>query len=306
MKSRVAALGQRMDLNLLVTFDAIYRSRNLTAAGRGLGLSQPAMSHALARLRSTFDDPLFVRLPGGLQPTPLADEIAPALMQALGVIRGSLERKPFDAASSTRVFNLRMGDIAEVLHLPRILRDLHRVAPLVRVNSVTVPEAQLGEALGTGDVDLAVGNYQLGAGCREFALYEGEYACVVRAGHPSIRSRLSLQQFKAAEHVLVAPKGLSQQAQVMERVLTSRKVNARVSVQVSNFYAVMTLVSSSDLVATIPRRLAESMRELAGLNVLAPPIALPKLKVSLYWHERFHRDPGNAWLRSVYIEAFKK
>ena len=99
MKSSVNALGQRIDLNLVVIFDAIYRSRNLTAAGRGLGLSQPAMSHALARLRSILKDPLFVRLPRGLHPTPLADEMAPALMDGLAVIRGGLERKTFDPAT---------------------------------------------------------------------------------------------------------------------------------------------------------------------------------------------------------------
>jgi DNA-binding transcriptional LysR family regulator len=305
MKSQAAALGHRMDLNLLVTFDAIYRSRNLTAAGHGLGLSQPAMSHALARLRTTFDDPLFVRLPGGLRPTPLADEIAPALMQALAVIRGSLERKSFEPGTSTRVFKLRMGDIAEVTHLPQIIRELRTIAPLVRVNSISVPEPQLGEALGNGDVDMAVGNYQLGAGCREVSLYEGEYACVTRAGHPAIRGRLTLNQFKAAGHVLVVPKGVSQ-PQMMQRLLESRKLNARIAVEVSNFYAVMALVSSSDLIATIPVRLAQSMQQLAGLKVHAPPIPLPKLKVSLYWHERFHRDPGNAWLRGVYIKAFKQ
>jgi DNA-binding transcriptional LysR family regulator len=305
MKSRVDALGQRMDLNLLVTFDAIYRSRNLTAAGRVLGLSQPAMSHALARLRSTFADPLFVRLPGGLQPTPLAQEIAPVLVQGLAVIRGSLERKDFDPSRSTRVFNIRMGDIAEVVHLPRVIGELHAIAPGVRVNSITLPESQLSEALGHGGADMAVGNYALGAGCREATLYEGDYACVVRAGHPAIKARLTLKQFKAAEHILVAPKGVSGQAQVMERVLGSRKVNARITVQVSNFYAVMALVNSTDLIATIPLRLAQSMQQLTGLKVLAPPIPLPKLKVSLYWHERFHRDPGNAWLRGVYIGLFK-
>lgn len=109
MKSRIDNLGKRIDLNLLITFDAIYRSRNLTAAGRGLGVSQPAMSHALRKLRSTFNDPLFVRLPGGLQPTPLANEVAPALMEGLTVIRGSLERKTFDPAKSSRVFNIGMG-----------------------------------------------------------------------------------------------------------------------------------------------------------------------------------------------------
>jgi DNA-binding transcriptional LysR family regulator len=306
MKSRIDKLGQRIDLNLLVTFDAIYRSLNLTAAGRGLGLSQPAMSHALGKLRTAFNDPLFVRLPRGLQPTPLASEIAPALVEGLAVIRGSLERKAFDAAKSSRVFNIGMGDIAEVVHLPQVMRELHKSAPHVRVNSTGIPGPQLGNALGDGAVDIATGNYQLGAGCRELALYENEYACVLRADHPVIGARLTLKQFKAAEHILVVPKGASQHAQVVERMLTSRKINARIAVQISNFFGVMALITSTDLIATIPRRLAQAMQQFSNLNVLPPPVPLPKAKVSLYWHERFHRDPGNAWLRSVYVKVFKE
>jgi len=306
MKSRIDNLGKRIDLNLLITFDAIYRSRNLTAAGRGLGVSQPAMSHALRKLRSTFNDPLFVRLPGGLQPTPLANEIAPALMEGLAVIRGSLERKTFDPAKSSRVFNIGMGDIAEVVHLPHVVRELHTSAPDVRLNSITIPGPRLRDALGDGEVDMATGIYQLGAGCREVALYENEYACVLRADHPTIGARLTLKQFKAAEHILVAPKGASRHAQIIERALTRRTVDARIAVQVSNFHGVMALITSTDLIATIPGRLAQSMRQYSNINVLPPPIPLPTIKVSLYWHERFHREPGNAWLRGVFIKLFKE
>src|SRR5687768_14096417 len=178
MKSRMDTLGQRVDLNLLVAFDAIYKSRNLTAAGRGLGLSQPAMSHVLGRLRAIFKDPLFVRLPRGLQPTPLADEVAPAVMQGLGVLRGSLDRKTFDAANSTRIFNLAMGGIAEVVQLPHLVRELRACAPHVRLHTSHISGPRLRDALGAGEVDMATGHYDLGAGCREAALYEGEYACV--------------------------------------------------------------------------------------------------------------------------------
>jgi DNA-binding transcriptional LysR family regulator len=306
MKSRIDALGQRIDLNLLVAFDAIYRSRNLTAAGRGLGLSQPAMSHVLSRLRTTFKDPLFVRLPRGLQPTPLANEVAPVLVEALGMIRGSLEQKTFDAAKSTRIFNIGMGDIAEVVHLPHLVRELRTSAPHVRLHTTLVPGARVRDALGAGEVDMATGDYDLGAGCREVKLYEGEYACVLRADHPSIGTRLTLKQFKAAEHVLVRPQGLSDHGEVIERALARRDVAARVAVRISHFHGVAALVTSTDLIATVPSRLAESMKRLAGVKVLPPPIALPKIKVSLYWHERFHRDPGNAWLRSVYVRLFQK
>lgn len=306
MKSRIDALGQRIDLNLLVAFDAIYRSRNLTAAGRELGLSQPAMSHVLSRLRSTFKDPLFVRLPRGLQPTPLANEVAPVLVEALAMIRGSLERKTFDAAKSTRIFNIGMGDIAEVVHLPHLVRELRLSAPHVRLHTTQIAGSRVRDALGAGEVDVATGDYDLGASCRDVALYEGEYACVLRADHPAIGARLTLKQFKAAEHILVAPPGPSRHVQNIERALTSRTINARIAVRISHFHGVMALVTSSDLIATIPDRLARSMRQFANIKVLPPPIPLPEIKVSLYWHERFHREPGNAWLRGVYIKLFKE
>jgi DNA-binding transcriptional LysR family regulator len=305
MKSKIDTLGQRIDLNLLVAFDAIYRSRNLTAAGRGLGLSQSAMSHALARLRSAFKDPLFVRLPRGLQPTPVANEVAPALTEALRMIRGSLERKTFDAAQSTRIFNLAMGDIAEVVQLPHLVHELRSSAPHVRLNTTQITGPRVRDALGAGEVDVATGDYDLGAGCREVRLYEAEYACVLRADHPTIGARLTLRQFRAAEHILIKPRGPSHHGEVIERALASRKVGARIAVQISHFHGVAALVLSTDLVATVPSRLAESMKRLAGVKVLPPPISLPKIKVSLYWHERFHRDPGNAWLRSIYVKLFK-
>ena len=306
MKSQIDTIGQRIDLNLLVTFDAIYRALNLSVAGRSLGLSQPAMSHALGRLRSTFNDPLFVRLTRGLQPTPLADEVAPTLMEGLAIIRGSMERKTFDAATSTRIFNLAMGDIAEVVQLPYLLRELRANAPHVKLHTTEIPGPRMRDALGDGEVDMATGDYKLGAGCRDATLYEADYACVLRADHPNIGTRLTLQQFKAAEHILVAPKGVSHHTQVIERALTSRKVNARIAVQVSHFHGVMALITSSDLIATIPNRLAQFMKQFANIKVLAPPIPLPKIRVSLYWHERFHREPGNEWLRGVYIKLLKE
>ena len=305
MKSKIDTVGGRIDLNLLVVFDAIYRLRNLTTAGRTLGLSQPAMSHALDRLRSNFKDPLFVRMPRGLQPTPLATDLAPALMEGLGTIRGGLERRTFDPAQSTRIFNLGMGDIAEVTQLPRLVRELRATAPHVTLHTTQIPGPRLRDALGDGEVDMATGYYEPGAGCRDVTLYEGEYACVLRADHPHIGARLTVKQYKAAEHILVAPQGPSHHAQDIERALTSRTINARIAVRISNFHGVMALVTSSDLIATIPNRLAQSMTQFANIKVLPPPIPLPKTKVSLYWHERFHREPGNEWLRGVYIKLLK-
>ena len=305
MKSKIDTIGRRIDLNLLVIFDAIYKSRNLTAAGRELGLSQPAMSHALGRLRSTFNDPLFVRLARGLQPTPLADEVAPSLTLGLAAIRGSLERKTFDPGRSARIFHISQGDIAEAVQLPRLLCEVRKTAPAIRLHTLEILGPRLSDALGNGEVDLATGvDCALGADCRQAKLYESEYACVMRADHPVIGSRLTLKQFKSAEHILVNPRGTVRHGEIVERALSKRDISARIAVEVSHFNGVAALITGSDLIATVPSLLAESMKQIAKIKVLPPPISLPKFTVSLYWHERFHREPGNIWLRSIYLRLF--
>jgi DNA-binding transcriptional LysR family regulator len=296
----------RIDLNLLVVFDAIYRERNLTSAGRTLGLSQPAMSHALSRLRHVFRDPLFIRLPRGLQPTSYANELAPSVATGLHTIRNSLQRKEFDPASSHRIFNVGMGDVAEVVQLPTLLAEVRAQAPNVMLCTKQIPGPRLRDALADGAVDVATGDYDLGAGCRGIRLYETEYACVSRVNHSYIGDRLTLKQFIAAEHILVAPDSAFPHANNVERVLRKRTVNARIAVRVSHFHAVLALVTHTDLIAVIPARLALSMKQLANIAVLPTPVPFPKIRVSLYWHERFHREPANAWLRDLFIELLKE
>jgi len=302
MRQQVNALGRRMDLNLMVVFEAIYRTRNLTAAGEGLGLSQPAMSHALSRLRWTFDDPLFLRLPRGLQPTALADEIAPYVTQGIATIRQGFERKAFDPATSSRLFTIAMSDIGEVAHLPPLLAALGE-APGVRVRTVELPPAEARAALAEGRVDLALAvNLRPAAAFRDALVVEHGYATVARVGHPAIRSRLTLAQFRRARHLLVMPTGPVVHGEVIERALRARGVEARIAVQVAHFHPVAAIVGRSDLIATVPRGLAETMPR-DSIRVFEPPLALPRVRISLYWHERYDSDPGNAWLRGLYLRT---
>ena len=300
MKHEVSALGRRVDLNLVVVFDAIFVARNLTQAGKRLGLSQPAMSHALSRLRWAFKDPLFVRIPRGLQPTPFAEEIAPALGQSLATIRGSFQRALFDPATSARVFTIGMSDLGEVAHLPRVFNAARGAAPDVRIRAIEMAPADARTALADGRLDLALGlNVRSGAPFHDALLIEHGYATIVRAGHPFIRSRLTSTQFRKAEHLLVMPTGPAKHGEVIERALT--KLGARIALEVAHFHPVAAIVTETDLIATIPRGLAESLRRLVDIRVFAPPVPLPKLRISLLWHERYHRDAGNEWLRGIYV-----
>jgi len=302
MKRQAGAPERRLDLNLMVVFEAIYRTRNLTAAGEGLGLSQPAVSHALSRLRWTFDDPLFVRLPRGVQPTALADEIAPYVTQGIAIVRRGFERKAFDPATSTRLFTVAMSDIGEVAHLPPLLAALEG-APGVRLRAVEMAPAEARAALADGRVDLALAvNLRSAPPFRDALVVEHGYATVARVGHPAIRTRLTLAQFRKARHLLVVPTGPVKHGEVIERALRSRRVDARIAVQVAHFHPVAAIVSRSDLIATVPRGLAETMPR-DRIRVFETPIELPQVRVSLYWHERYDRDPGNAWLRELYLET---
>lgn len=302
MKHEVGTLGRRVDLNLMVVFDAIHRTRNLTSAGKGLGLSQPAMSHALSRLRWLFDDRLFVRAPGGLQPTPFADEIAPAMREGLATIRAGFERKRFDPASSSRIFTLAMGDLSEFNHLPLLLRAM-QPAPGLRVRAVALDPAQRRAALAAGEVDLALGNDPAERPLCSDLIGEHGYKTVVRAGHPDIRGKLSLAAFSKARHVLVRPVGGAKHGEVIEAALRNPKVNAEVAAEVGSFFAIGGIVPATDLVATVTPGIARAVARMARVQVFDPPVALPRARIYLWWHERHDRDPGNRWLRELYLRV---
>src|SRR5258706_15825286 len=228
MKHEVSALGHRIDLNLMVPFGAIYRMQSLTAAGRALGLSQPAMSHALSRLRLVFRDPLFVRMGRGVQPTALADEIAPSLTEGLATIRAGFERKRFDPATSTRIFTVAMGDLAEFGHLPSLLKSLKEV-PGIRLRTVIASQPQRKIDLAEGKLDLALGNDRVERPLRCEVIGEHGYKTVVRRGHPAIRKELTLAQFRDARHVLVMPMPGSKHGEVIERALRNPRVRADIA-----------------------------------------------------------------------------
>lgn len=301
MKHEVGPVGRRVDLNLMVVFEAVYRTRNLTAAGGRLGLSQPAISHALSRLRHTFKDPLFVRAPRGVLPTPLSDQIAPMVAEGLSVIRASFEPQRFDPVSSSRLFTIAMGDIGEVVQLPLLMEALGH-APHVHLRTVAIPPTQARAALGEGHIDLAVSNFAVRPPLHEALLGKPGYATIVRRNHPAIRSKLTLAAFRNARHLLVRPTDAGvKHGEVIEKALRSLQVS--IAMQVGHFFPVGAIVARSDLVATVPWGIAKAVELMVPLRLFKPPIALPPTHLSLIWHERYHRDPGNIWLREIFLRV---
>ena len=294
-----------VDLNLLVAFDAILRERSITLAAQRIGLSQPAMSSALGRLRRTFNDQLFVRTRDGMQPTPYAQLIAPSIQRACELIADSLQvGAGFDPGASTRTFSLYMTDIGEAVFLPRLLGALATRAPGVNLRVLRVPERGAHDAMAAGDVDIAVGLFpSLKAGFFQQRLYRDEFVCVLRADRSKARASLSARQFAAMRHAVITTAGTGHEATV-ERAFVEHRLRPRVALTIPHFMAVPVIVAQTDVVVTVPRRLALAFAGYPNLRLAAPPIPIPHFEIKQHWHKRYHHDQANRWLRHVIAELF--
>ncbi|MEP7207556.1 MAG: LysR family transcriptional regulator [Casimicrobiaceae bacterium] len=287
-----------LDLNLLVVFDAILRERNITQAALRVGLSQPATSSALGRLRKVFNDPLFVRTRNGMQPTPYAQLLASPIQRACELIAATLQvGAVFDPATSTRTFNFYMTDIGEAVFLPKLLGAIVISAPRVKIKVARMPERGAREALAEGEVDIAIGLFpDLKAGFFQQRLYRDEFVCIVRADRDDIPPHLGLKQFAAMRHAVVATTGTGHEAAV-ERAFAKQKLRRRIDLVIPHFMALPIIVAQTDVIATVPRRLALAFEGYPDLKIIAPPIRIPTMEIKQHWHERFHHAAPSKWMR---------
>lgn len=294
------------DLNLLPIAIALYDELNVSRAARQLGMSQPAVSRALRRLRETFDDPLFVRGPSGIVPTPRAHEIVGTARSHLQHLReGLLKGERFDPVTSTRPIVLGLSDVAEMAFLPSILDHLRVHAPKCPVSTATVPDAQLAEGLEKGDVDVAAGFFPALAqrNFRQRRLTRHGFACLMRAGHPLWRSRLTVSAYLAAEHIVIRRAGRSQE--VLERFIERRKMRRKVAMYTSNVLSVPFIVMDTDLVATLPFAVVTRFASITSrLAAALPPFDLT-YDLKLHWHRRFDKESRSMWLRDQLAAVFK-
>jgi DNA-binding transcriptional LysR family regulator len=295
-----------LDLNLLRAFDAVYTHRNVSAAAAALGLSQPAVSNALKRLRGEFGDELFTRTPQGMEPTPLADRAAVTIGQALALLRDGLEPgHVFDAATARRTFTLIMSDIGEIVFLPGLLQFLQEAAPGVRIEAVTLPVRETRLAMESGAVDLAVGFLpDLKAGFYQQRVFEQNYVCMVRKDHPRIGESLSLKGFTEARHAVVAAQGTGHG--IVETMFERAGLSPEVLVRLPHFLAVPMVVAATDLVVTVPQKLGAAFARVLPVRLLPHPLRIPPFQVNQYWHRRYHKDPANQWLRGHFARLFRE
>ncbi len=292
-----------LDLNLLRVFDAVLRDRSVTAAARHLGLTQPAVSNALARLRAQFEDALFVRTSSGMDATPFARELAEPVRQALALLESALAHGPgFDPATATRAFRFYMSDLGQIEFLPPLVERAQRAAPGVRLEAVAMEVEDIGDALAAGNLDLAVGFLPgLGPPVRRRALFRDPYVCLMRAGHPAAGERLTKKAFLEASHALVSYKGGHR---VIEEALERAGLARKIALRVPHFTVVPMVLERTDLILTLPMRVARVYERQGRFRVLPPPVPIPPADVGAHWHERFERDPGNRWLREMISELF--
>jgi DNA-binding transcriptional LysR family regulator len=298
---------KRPDLNLLPIAVALFDELSVSRAARRLGMSQPAVSKALRRLRETFADPMFVRGPTGIVPTPRAHAIVRAARPHLAELHEDLLKgERFDPAVSTRPFTLAISDVAEMAFFPAIIQHFRAHAPKCAVSSVSVTDVQLAQGLENGEIDVAAGYHPALAlrNYRQRLLSKHGFACLMRAGHPLWSSRLSLATFLDAEHVVVRPEGRSQD--VLERSIAHSRIRRKIAVYASHVLSVPFIVMESELVATLPyavvKRFASLISEVAA--ALPPFDVLYDLK--LYWHRRFDNEPRSVWMREQLAAVFRK
>jgi len=293
-----------IDLNLMVVFNQLLTERSVSKVADTLGLTQPAVSNTLARLRKLLGDELFLRTSRGMEPTPFAEQFAEPVAYALGMIHSALnQRTTFDAATSQRRFTIGMTDIGEIYFLPKLMDELARVAPGTSVSTVRNTAVNLKDEMEAGHVDLALGLLpQLKAGFFQRRLFRQRYVCMFRKGHRLDKRKVSLKEFSEADHVVVVSAGTGHGK--VDELLERSGVQRKVRLTVPHFVAVGHILHSTDMVATVPERFAERVAEPFGLVYVHHPATLPEIAINLFWHAKYHKDPANQWLRGLMFDLY--
>jgi DNA-binding transcriptional LysR family regulator len=286
-----------VDLNLLVVLHAMLEHRSVTRAAAAVGLSQPAMSAAVSRLRRLFADPLFVRSGAEMKPTSRALELSAPVRQVIETVRtGILQRSHFEPSVTQRRFVLLTPDLGEIHFVPAMLRQLAKLAPHARLSTWARAPKAAAEALESGAADLALGYFPdlHKHGFVQQKLFDNMAVCLVRRGHPCSGVRIALDEYLAAGHAVVKPDGRDH---VFDEFLERRGLQRRVALELSHFFSLLPVIESSDLIATVPRDIAEVCVRYGDVRIVDPPLRSPSIPIHQTWHERVHHDPANVAAR---------
>lgn len=292
---------RRLDLNLLVTLDALLSELNVTRAAQRLHYSQPSVSVQLAKLRDVFDDPLLLPGPRGMRPTQRAEQLREPLREALDALeRAVAPARPFDPLAADHTWTLAATDYAESTIVLPALQGLRTSAPGSRLAVVEMVPPRFEKQAEQGDIDIAF-HTTIGApeGLRRRILFAERYVLIGRTGHPRLKRRPTLAQLCKLEHVIVSPDGGGFRG-VTDEVLGEAGLTRRVALSVPHFLFLIAAVAQTDLVAMAPHRL---VRGNAALAVVEAPVHVPGYEMCMLWHERAHRDPAHQWLREHIVAS---
>lgn len=292
----------RYDLNLLPIFIALMEERNVTRAAERLGMTQPALSNALARLRIMLQDQLFVRERYGIQPTPIALELAPVIADALAMLDDAvLGQQDFDPATAERLFTIAPNGYVEYVLVPAIVARIEAIAPGVRLRLTPYGSDLTETGVVSGTTAMALGrivdppdNLVV-----QHLMDEG-LECVVRADHPLVGDHITREQFEQLRHVNVVPPGRLRVG--LFQALARQELKRDVALSVTNFFAVAEMVAVTDYCATLPRLICRRLMHDPRLKVLPAPVDLGTFPVQMAWHVRYRHDPAHRWLRSLIAE----
>ena len=290
------------DLNLLVVFDAVMQDRSVTRAGQRIGLSQPAMSHALNRLRDLLKDELFVRTPTGMRPTPRAEQLAALLRQTLRELQQVLQPETFVPATADRRFSLAINNYAAVVVAPPLVTAVSSAAPSVQLDLRPSGTLDIIECLDRGDLDLAIGS--LDSFGERFActqLLEDEFVMVMRRRHPAGRGALSAKVLAGLTH-LDPPTG--ENTDFLDAWLSERGLTRRIALR-APYLSARAILSRSDLAATLSRRIAQEFVRTDRLQIHELPVKSPVVRTTMLWHRRLDEHPAHRWLRDRIVAATK-
>ncbi|WP_338586191.1 LysR family transcriptional regulator [Pseudomonas sp. MAG733B] len=293
----------RYDLNLLPVFMALMEERSVTRAAARLGITQPALSNGLNRLRDTLKDPLFIRERYGIKPTQFAEEIAPVIAETLArldeVIIG---RQQFDPATSNRQFNIAPNSFVEIVLMPSIIAQLRLQAPGVKVSLTPFGNDLTETGVISGTTDMALGRIiDPPDNLIIQHLMDDGLACVVRADHPDIEDTMSREQYEQLRHVNVLPPGRMKVG--LFQVLERQGLRRELAISVTHFLAVPEIIAVTDYCATLPRLICNQIAQDPRFKVVESPVDLGTFPVEIAWHVRYRNDPAHQWLRQLLIET---
>jgi len=299
-------MPRNFDLNLLPVLVAIHEHGSVTAAAQHLGISQPAVSTALAKLRHQYGDPLFHRSGHGMKATVRMRALIQPLRDALVRMDDTfISETAFNPRTTQRTFTFAMSDLGEMVFMPQILQRIRKLAPRAAVRSVAAGVPQIARGLENGEIDLAVGYFP---DLREKSFVEKHlffhhFVCLLRADHPVTASALTMAQFLKLEHAVVY--GAGRTYEVFERHLRAKKIHRKVVLETPHFLSIPSVIARSDLVVTVPHAVGVFARDLhTNIRMVQPPLRTPKIDLKMHWHRNFQRDPKNKWLREVVAGLF--